>query len=350
MRSYYSHWEQWVWSRHGYSLLQLGMKKPTVTVVPTTDLLKRFHPENPKEHDQDTDVQFIAQSLLEIGWATTLTLQENGSLLGGHGRVLAADWLRSQSQEWFDHQFKKWCSKPGRSAIELLHKQRFCPEYWENCPVWTLTLDETTQKSTLIRLNNTQRDGKDNPERLAALLAKLPREQKEHAGWDEEAANKFMASFRARQSELDDDDEDEDEDGDEDEDELNISLPSAEIEDDDDFDEEEEDAIDVDSEVVDDDKDESEEEFDDEEESDDELDEEESEEEYPDEDPEVGEGGVHFNEDPPPGTKREMTYPLAICLSFRQWKKWKEWKESIGVSRDLQGFLKGHEAFAKEDK
>lgn len=322
------------------------MKKPTVTVVPTDDLLKRFHPENPKDHDPEGDIQFIAQSLLEIGWATTLTLQENGNLLGGHGRVLAADWLRSQSQEWFDHQFKKWCSKPGRSAIELLHKQRFCPEYWENCPVWTLTLDETTQKSTLIRLNNTQRDGKDNPERLAALLAKLPREQKEHAGWDEDAANKFMASFRARQSELDDDDEDEDED----EDELNISLPSAEIENDDDFDEGEEDAIDVDSEVVDDDEDESGEEFDDEEESDYELDEDESEEEYPDEDPEVGEGGVHFNEDPPPGTKREMTYPLAICLSFRQWKKWKEWKESIGVSRDLQGFLKGHEAFAKEDK
>lgn len=168
------------------------------------DVLAAFHPLNPREHslEEGGDILHIADSLLEVGFATTLTMQEGGYLLSGHGRSAAADFLRQQSEDWFDHRWDLWLSRsPERKAIAPLHKERFTASYWNKVPVTMVALDEATQKATLIRLNNQSKDGKDQPARLAAILSQLPKSQQEHAGWDSKTASSFISAFAERKQE-----------------------------------------------------------------------------------------------------------------------------------------------------
>lgn len=170
--------------------------------LPTDLLLDRFHPENPREHswDEGADLEAIADSLVNFGWLTFPSLQVDnegdfGYILSGHGRIMSADNLRQQDNEWWEKEWQRWLKVGDRQDIADKHKQRFCPEYWSQCPVVVATLDEKSQRSALLRLNNTARDGVDNNAKIAAILAKLPKRETKLAGWQESTKNVFIQAY-----------------------------------------------------------------------------------------------------------------------------------------------------------
>lgn len=177
-------------------------KELLVSWEPTAKLLQALNPENPRDHFED-DIQATALSLLEAGWAEIgVSRQKNGYLIGGHGRVQAADWLSKQSPDWFDHQWQKWiAATDARQSIADEHRERFSPDYWSQCPVKYNNLDELTQKATMIRLNNQAKDGRDNQKRMAALLDQMPKGYQEQAGWDSKTAEIFISAFVQRKQE-----------------------------------------------------------------------------------------------------------------------------------------------------
>lgn len=171
-------------------------KSEMVLWMPTSELLKKFDPDNPRMHDLEGDVQKIAESLLGFGWATTLTLQENGNLVSGHGRCLAADQLRQYTPDQFELAWNEWLEvNPKRKAIADSHFPRFNSDYWQNCPVTVIPLDDASSKSLLVRMNNQNFDGSDSPEKIAAILAKLPEQLVEGAGFDKQQARSYIDAY-----------------------------------------------------------------------------------------------------------------------------------------------------------
>lgn len=168
----------------------------------TSLLLKKFHPNNPREHfwGDGNDLDEIKKSLIGFGWLTYPTLNtKNGNydyLLSGHGRILVADNLRNtKDSEWWADQWKKWLKDGDREDIQDFHQERFNAFYWDKCPVILTNLDEFSSEAALIRLNNTAKDGQDNPNKLAAILAKLPKKQVDLAGWDESTKKVFIQAY-----------------------------------------------------------------------------------------------------------------------------------------------------------
>lgn len=167
-----------------------------ISILSTTELLKRFADYNPREHTEE-DIGWTAESLLEVGWATVICLnRKTGLIVGGHGRALAADYLRSQTQEWFDLKFEEWLSiDEAREDFAEQNRSRFTPSFWENCPCILIDVDDRTERSTNIRLNNTTREGKSDPAKVAAMLAQLGQKQQDHAGFDKRTAQSFIDAF-----------------------------------------------------------------------------------------------------------------------------------------------------------
>ena len=169
----------------------------------TTEIIRRFHPENPRDHTEEHDLPWIRESLLDFGWLTYPTIQQNldgslGYLISGHGRAIGADWLSQQDDDFFSTEWNRWIKATGRDKIAKLHQNRFCADYWSKAPVIPTTLDELSQKSALLRLNNTSHDGQDDPGKIAAILAQMPKRQIQSAGWDTSTANTFMQAFLQR--------------------------------------------------------------------------------------------------------------------------------------------------------
>jgi hypothetical protein len=174
--------------------------------LPTSSVLAKFHPENPREHSEENDLPWIRDSLLGFGWLIYPTIQRNldgsfGYLISGHGRVQGADWLSQQDEDFFLKEWKRWIKGTGRKEIVEKHQERFCANYWTAIPVVPVTLDELSQKSALLRLNNTSHDGRDDPGKIAAILAQMPKRQIKTAGWDSGTANNFMQAFLVRKDE-----------------------------------------------------------------------------------------------------------------------------------------------------
>ena len=172
----------------------------------TTEVIKRFHPENPREHTEEHDLPWIRESLLDFGWLTYPSIQQNldgslGYLISGHGRVMGADWLSQQDDDFFTSEWNRWIKATGRDKIATKHQGRFCGKYWSEVPVIPTTLDDLSQKSALLRLNNTSHDGRDDPGKIAAILAQMPKRQIKAAGWDTNTANSFMQAFLVRKEE-----------------------------------------------------------------------------------------------------------------------------------------------------
>ena len=180
--------------------------------LPTSNVLAKFHPENPREHSEENDLPWIRDSLLDFGWLIYPTIQQNldgsfGYLISGHGRVQGADWLSQQDEDFFLKEWERWIKGTGRDKVSHKHQERFCAEYWATIPVVPVTLDELSQKSALLRLNNTSHDGRDDPGKIAAILAQMPKRQIKAAGWDSGTANNFMQAFLVRKEEEPGDDE-----------------------------------------------------------------------------------------------------------------------------------------------
>ena len=174
--------------------------------LPTSGLLAKFHPENPREHSEEHDLPWIRETILDFGWLVYPTIQRNldgsfGYLISGHGRVLGADWLSQRDEDFFLKEWERWTKGTGRDKIAQKHQERFCANYWDAIPVVPVTLDELSQKSALLRLNNTSHDGRDDPGKIAAILAQMPKRQIKTAGWDSGTANSFMQAFLVRKEE-----------------------------------------------------------------------------------------------------------------------------------------------------
>jgi hypothetical protein len=174
--------------------------------LPTRTIIEKFHPENPREHTEEHDLPWIRESLLDFGWLTYPSIQQNldgslGYLISGHGRTIGADWLSQQDDDFFTTEWNRWIKATGREKIATKHQGRFCADYWLKTPVIPTTLDDLSQKSALLRLNNTSHDGRDDPGKIAAILAQMPKRQIKAAGWDTSTANSFMQAFLIRKEE-----------------------------------------------------------------------------------------------------------------------------------------------------
>lgn len=168
------------------------MPTPAVDWLSTDELLAAFHPLNPNEHDE-LDVERTARSLLDAGWVEPITLNRlNRIIVGGHGRVMAADWLRQQSQAWFDHQYQRW--EQVYAALED-DRLRFSPDWWQKCLVLEVELDDRTHEAMLMRLNDTESQGVDDPQKLRSLLSSLPALSRSLAGHEAPAEPAPGAEF-----------------------------------------------------------------------------------------------------------------------------------------------------------
>jgi len=169
--------------------------------LPIDDAIARKDPENTRDHDPEGDIPKIVDSLLEFGWLQVITVQGDGLVVGGHGRIDACEFLRKQSPEWFEMRWEKWLAKEDRTAIAKEHKPRFRADYWQFVKAIEVNLTEQAQKTASIRLNNTAFDGKDNPAKVAARLAAIKnRDMIEDAAWDKSSADAFTAAFLKKKS------------------------------------------------------------------------------------------------------------------------------------------------------
>lgn len=184
------------------SLLQIQDKPELyldqVIWVPTEELIDAHHPANPRVHREDEDIPEIFKSLLWFGWGVVgVTFNPvTGLITGGHGRNQAADLGRKMDPDEFEARWEQWLKQDkDRKEVAAIAKQRFCPEYWEYCPTYVCMLTGTDQKTLMVRLNDQQKDGKNDPSRMAALLAQLPKSQVPDTGWDVVSAEAFKTAF-----------------------------------------------------------------------------------------------------------------------------------------------------------
>ena len=195
-------------------------KSQNLVWLPTELLLKKFHPDNPREHswEEGEDLEEIKKSLIGFGWLTYPTINTNSEgdyeyLISGHGRIMVADNLKQiDDSEWWELEWDKWLKDKDTTQLNLKeHKNRFKNTYWNNCPVVPVNLDQESSNAALVRLNNTAKDGQDNPAKLAAVLAKLSKKSTELTGWEESHKKVFIQSYiKTKQEEetIEDDSED----------------------------------------------------------------------------------------------------------------------------------------------
>ncbi|MGL5131478.1 MAG: hypothetical protein ACRC78_03060 [Planktothrix sp.] len=169
--------------------------------VDTLQLLERLNPDNHRDHDPEGDIPKIVESLLEFGWVQLVTVQKDGYVISGHGRIMSAHFLMRQTADWFEQKWETWLAKEGfdsqdRKLIAEEHNQRFESTYWAQCPCIETNLTEQSQITAAIRLNNTAYDGKDNPAKTAARLASIKnKELLEVAAWRPADAEGFINAF-----------------------------------------------------------------------------------------------------------------------------------------------------------
>ena len=188
-----------------------------VVWIPTVEMLDTANPENPRVHEEEGDVAEIFKSLLAFGWGDYgVTFNPHTKLqTGGHGRVQAARLGMQHDEDWFDQAWETWIQGPKeRKEVAGFHKERYSPEYWQSVPVIMTSLIKVDQQALMIRLNNTDRDGRDDHGRMAAVLAQLPKQNVELAGWDNTSKKAFTEAFLVKAQEIEEEpDDDEDDDG-----------------------------------------------------------------------------------------------------------------------------------------
>ena len=276
-----------------------------VSFAPTDDLLTAFHEQNVVVHSLDGDVKELALSLLDGGWVEPVTLNLlNHKLVGGHGRVMACEWLRNQSPDWFEHRWELWKAHHEETKID---EERFSPVYWNDALVLSVELTDSEHTAMMIRLNDVDCQGKDDPERLKALLSDLPARLRHLAGHKQaevkpetqepeiQAGQKFT-----RPDAIDYSSDDEPEPGNA----VNDSGSISSYQDDG--------AIDPDQPWI---EAEDEEEFEEEEEK------------------------------APP-----VLRSLSLSVTWAQWREWNAWKKANGITRDTDAFVKGHDCYLQPEE
>jgi hypothetical protein len=282
------------------------MPAATVEWRSVDDLLTCFHPNNPVAHDKD--IPDLAASLLQAGWVEPICLnQRNALIVGGHGRVMAADWLRQQNPEWFGHQFELWQVNHEATPSD---RERFSPDYWMQALVLLVDLSKSEHEAMLIRLNDTESQGKDDPQRLKALLNDLPGRLRQLAGYTPEPQTKSAThnSSIAEMSETDFQDK------------QVFDRPDA-----------------TDYRVRNAPEPNTAEHF-----SGDVT-------EYQDDD-EIDPAMVEEEEEsePEPPKAPPPVRALSISLTWAQWKQWNAWKRDRQISKDTDAFVAGHAAYKEK--
>lgn len=175
-----------------------------VVWVSVMELLDAHHPDNPRVHKDDDDVIKIAKSLLWFGWGE-VGISFNpltGRITGGHGRTMAVKQLNDRDAEEFESQWERWLKEDeGRKEIAELARERFQPSYWSHCPVNICILSSLDQKTLMVRLNDKQQDGKDDPAKMAAILSAIPKKMVADTGWAPEQVDAFKRAFMERPKE-----------------------------------------------------------------------------------------------------------------------------------------------------
>jgi|694.fasta_scaffold97953_2 hypothetical protein len=172
--------------------------------VPVNELLEAHHPDNPRIHKNEDDVPKIAKSLLWFGWGEVgISFNPvSGRITGGHGRTMAVKQLFDQDPETFDAQWEKWLKEDAsRQEIASLAADRFKSSYWSHCPVHICMLSSIDQKTLMVRLNDKQQDGKDDPAKMAAILTQIPKQMVQDTGWSVAQVDAFKRAFMEKPKE-----------------------------------------------------------------------------------------------------------------------------------------------------
>jgi len=289
--------------------------KLIVKQMPIARLMQSFHELNPKKH-QERSIEKTAASLLAANWCVygVVYNTKNKKLVGGHRRVLAAQYLTTQTKDWFAEKYSE--AQAEQPEIDISDsKNRYAIGFWIKVPTVQVYLDEISHQSMMIYLNNTESEGIDNPDKLRALVAK----------WQESIA---ASGVMRRLSSIDDRILAEatnfrimmgnrlPEKMDEIIASTSIEFPAWEPSKSEDPTEE--------MSIEEDEEDENAE-------------------------PDITEGGANFNADPKESTRRETLYPLAIVITQKQKDRFDRWKESEKVNGDQQAFERGFDCFADSD-
>jgi hypothetical protein len=296
------------------------MPKTEILVKSTAELLTSFHAENARIHslEPDGDVIKTARSILYAGWCELPSYNtSNGKLIGGHGRVLAAEWLMQQNKGWFAAEWAAYQAIEPNPKPAV--KERFTSGYWLKVPVMPSELDEPLHKAAMVRLNNTEARGVINEGMKAAILSRLKPAAQEVAMPDPEQRAAFLSRFTERVSAAAATPEAQAAAAEHQEaiEQVEAVMMSFEARDEEDEDEDVLGAEDEDDDAIDDDP-----------------------------EPEVTEGGAQFNADAP-DRKQQTQFPICVILSHRRWEQLEAWKQKIGITSD-QATLKHHAAFQDE--
>ena len=303
-------------------------RKPKVITKQIAELMAAMREDNPRLHSVDGDVKKLAASLLWGGWCELPSFnEENGQLIGGHGRVMACEWLIQQTREWFEAQWEKYRAvNPDAPAT---NQERFIPTYWLRVPLKVSVFDENLHKAMMIRLNNAAVRGQSNEEMKALLLSKLKPEAAEVAMPDPDRRANFLTRFGLKGASRIEQEQAENEATREIAQTAMANFTPEPEQEEWDYDSPEESpgfagAMPSSFGMT----------------------------EEGNEEPETGlevqEGGANVNADPPPGKKKQVMFPIAVILSERRYQQWLSYKESLGVVADQVAFLKGHIVFKQE--
>ena len=302
-------------------IIPMAKPKPNVEQRSLADLMTALDPDNPRIHKGD--IPSLAIRLLHYDWQKLPTLNKRNKLLaGGHGRVMACEYLVQKNKEWFEDEWERFVDSHKQKLTEqefITARLRFAPKYWLQIPVLIVDLSDKDHKITLMALNKAK--GKDDEAKVAKLLSRMNELNAEAAGWgDQGERDRFLSKFGLLKAKIVESTQRQ-----EAEENTPVFANAEAI------------ATEVKERIQ----------FSDVAIAQDEVeyeDEDESEEFEPEEEPDVETGGSNHNPEPP--KSNQVVYPLNVSLGANQAKKYEALKEKLKLKNDISVMLKYHPAFA----
>lgn len=170
--------------------------KPDTENKSLADLMAALDPDNPRIHTGD--IPSLAIRLLHYDWQKLPTYNKrNGLLAGGHGRVMACEYLVQQSKEWFEEQYDRFLNSHKNQLTEAEFnkaKLRFAPKYWLQIPVKVIDKGDRDHKIILMALNKA--DGQDDEAKVAKILARMNELNLEATGYSVEDRDRLLSQFK----------------------------------------------------------------------------------------------------------------------------------------------------------
>ena len=171
-------------------------QKPNVEQRSLADLMTALDPANPRIHKGD--IPSLATRLLHYDWQKLPTYNKRNKLLaGGHGRVMACEYLVQKNKEWFEDEWERFVKSHQHKLTEQefdMAKIRFAPKYWLQIPVLIVDLSDKDHKIALMALNKAK--GEDNPAKVAKLLSRMNELNTESAGYTIQERDRLLTQFR----------------------------------------------------------------------------------------------------------------------------------------------------------